>query len=139
MATERVAIVGSREYPDLAAVKAYVRALPGNVVVVTGAWWDSDSIEIVAPTSGVDNAAAYAARARGLVVDLCVANPLLPPDGKRLHRRSAGPRRNRPLVESADRVVAFWDGESKGTADAIAHARKLGKPVEVITPQRRPA
>lgn len=47
--------------------------------------------------------------------------------------RSAGIRRNRQMCVSADILVAFWDGESRGTAFTIGFMRSLGKPVHVYT------
>lgn len=38
--------------------------------------------------------------------------------------KSAGPKRNSDMVNHADAVVAFWDGQSKGTEDTIKKARK---------------
>jgi hypothetical protein len=38
------------------------------------------------------------------------------------------------IVESADLVIAFWDGNSCGTRSALAHADKVGVPVEVHHP-----
>ena len=45
--------------------------------------------------------------------------------------KSAGPIRNRKMAESADYVICFWDGKSRGTASMINYAKKLGKPVRV--------
>lgn len=45
--------------------------------------------------------------------------------------------RNKQIVDNADEMVAFWDGESHGTEDAIRFARKKGKPVTVIEPDER--
>lgn len=124
---ERVAIVGSR--PPLATVmskaawhalldrvEACVEALPIDTVVVTGM------------ARGVDVCAANAADERGmLVVEVPVKRGLWNRVGKR-----AGFARNAVIAELCTRMVAFWDGESRGTAHAIECARKLGKPVEVI-------
>jgi len=41
--------------------------------------------------------------------------------------RGAGPVRNKQIVEYADKVIAFWDGESKGTKSSIDLAEKSGK------------
>ena len=46
--------------------------------------------------------------------------------------RAAGPIRNRDIVGYAERVVAFWDGESRGTKNAIDLAKKQGKEVSII-------
>jgi len=39
--------------------------------------------------------------------------------------------RNKLIVDSADFVIAFWDGESKGTKSVIEYCKKQGKPHEV--------
>lgn len=75
--------------------------------------------------SGVDTAAADAARARGL--DVIVFQPMWGVYGK-----SAGYKRNIQIVEASDRVVAFWDGTSKGTQHSINIAKEKNKPVEII-------
>lgn len=46
--------------------------------------------------------------------------------------KSAGPIRNKKMVEDADIIVAFWDGESKGTKMTIDYAKEKGKPVYVV-------
>ena len=108
----RIAIVGSRDYPRLDLVARYVAALPDGTVVVSGG------------ARGVDSVAAGAARARGLEV----AEHL--PDWK-TYGRAAGMVRNKAIVRDADRVAAFWDGVSGGTANTIDITRRAGKPVEV--------
>lgn len=44
----------------------------------------------------------------------------------------AGLVRNKQIVAQADRIFAFWDGESRGTQHVIRYARKLRKPLEVV-------
>lgn len=39
--------------------------------------------------------------------------------------------RNREIVSLADKIIAIWDGKSKGTESTIKYARKMGKPIEV--------
>jgi hypothetical protein len=41
--------------------------------------------------------------------------------------------RNHQIVDAAEQIVAFWDGESRGTAHSLAYARKKGKPVRIVT------
>jgi len=43
--------------------------------------------------------------------------------------------RDRWVLERADHVVALWSGVEGGTAQAVAHARALGKPVENLWPE----
>jgi len=40
--------------------------------------------------------------------------------------------RNREIVDYADKIIAFWDGSSRGTLPVIKYAEKTGKPCEVI-------
>lgn len=126
---EKVAIVGSRAERDAdghlteaswarrAAVFAYVAALAEKdrtIVIVSGG------------ADGVDNWAADAACKYGLTIHI------KRPDWDK-HGRRAGMMRNAEIISSCDRLVAFWDGASKGTADSIEKARKANKPVEIIT------
>lgn len=111
---ERVAIIGSRGFPNLGLVRQCVQSLPANTEVVSGGAY------------GVDAVAADEAASRGLAVRV------FPADWRRYGRR-AGPLRNRTIVEYADRIIAFWDGTSRGTANVIALAQALGKPCEIAT------
>ena len=46
--------------------------------------------------------------------------------------KSAGYRRNEEMAQVADGLVAFWDGESKGTKHMIDRMTALGKPVKIV-------
>jgi len=46
--------------------------------------------------------------------------------------KSAGHRRNPDIIAPADYVVAFYDGESSGTAGGIEYAKKREKKLKVI-------
>jgi hypothetical protein len=109
----KVAIVGSRDYQHPQKVRDYVAKLPAATIVVTGG------------ARGVDRVAEAAATACGLQVLIFSA------DWAR-HKKLAGFIRNSKIVDASDRVVAFWDGASHGTADTVEKARIAGKPVEVI-------
>lgn len=50
------------------------------------------------------------------------------------HGKSAGYIRNKQIVDAADEVVAFWDGESKGTQHTITITEEQGKPLHVYKP-----
>jgi hypothetical protein len=127
--SERVAIVGSRppkgansDYDTLHAwseqlwtlVKSHVEALPLDTVIISGG------------ARGADRMAVSAARDRGM---RCVEYL---PDWNRLGK-AAGAKRNQQIVDDCDRVIAFWDGYSKGTAITIDMARRAGKPVEIVS------
>jgi len=109
----RIAIVGSREYHDPEAVTACVSSFPPDTVIVSGG------------ARGVDTWAEQAAHACGLQVD--IKRPNWDAYGK-----GAGFIRNVDIVRSADKVIAFWDGKSKGTAHSIRVARQLGKELETV-------
>lgn len=115
----KVAIVGSRTYPDRKQVIEYVDSLPRDTIVVSGG----------AP--GVDTWAEEAARYRGLgVLIFCVP--------KGVHLKApfavAAKARNTKIIEHADWVVAFWDGHSNGTRDSISKVVKMRKPYAIFTP-----
>jgi hypothetical protein len=40
--------------------------------------------------------------------------------------------RNKEIVDAAERVIAFWDGKSRGTAYTLKYAKSKGKEVKVI-------
>ncbi len=45
--------------------------------------------------------------------------------------KSAGPKRNREMVITADCVIAFWDGKSRGTKSLIEYAKQYEKPIRI--------
>lgn len=46
--------------------------------------------------------------------------------------RAAPIVRNKKIVDYADKIIVFWNGESKGTLSVINYAKKIGKTVEVV-------
>lgn len=46
--------------------------------------------------------------------------------------KSAGPIRNRLIVERSDVIIAFWDNKSKGTKSTIDLCKELNKPYYVV-------
>jgi predicted Rossmann fold nucleotide-binding protein DprA/Smf involved in DNA uptake len=109
----KIAVVGSRTYPNLAEVRQFVWEQDRNTVIVSGG------------ASGVDSAAIHEARRLGMEYEVHL------PDWN-VHGRSAGIIRNRAIVDSANGVVAFWDGKSRGTKFTIDYARERGKLLRVF-------
>jgi predicted Rossmann fold nucleotide-binding protein DprA/Smf involved in DNA uptake len=113
---ERVAVVGSREYPIMRMVEAYLMALPDHTIVITGG------------ARGVDREAERVARLRQMMV------VVIKPDYLK-HGPRAPLERNRTIAQTCSRMVAFWDGKSSGTAHVVSLAKQLGKPVMLIRPE----
>ncbi len=107
----KIAVIGSRNlFPSEEKIKEYI----------------SDADEIVSGgAKGVDTCAGYHAKKHGL--KLTVFLPKF-----EIYGRAAPIMRNKEIVDYADKVVAFWDGKSKGTLSVIKYAEKKNKNVEVI-------
>lgn len=60
-----------------------------------------------------------------------IASYLFPAEWDK-YGKSAGFRRNHQMAEFADGLLAFWDGESRGTKHMINIMRQLGKPVQIV-------
>lgn len=107
----KFAVIGSRTFADVELLERTLDQLRFTCLVSGGA-------------QGADRLAESYARARGIPVEI------FKPDWRM--GRGAGPTRNGQIIEACDQVVAFWDGASKGTKDAIAKARTKGRPVVVV-------
>ena len=105
----KIAIVGSRK---VKAVGIEELVSPGDEIVSGGA-------------KGVDTQAAEYALKNGLKLTV-----LLPRYDR--YGRAAPLIRNREIVDYADKIIAFWDGSSKGTLSVIRYAEKTGKPCHIV-------
>ena len=74
---------------------------------------------------GIDSQAAEYAREKSIPLTEFL------PDYAR-YRRGAPLKRNEQIAQYSDAVLAFWDGESKGSAYTISLFEKLGKKTIVI-------
>lgn len=92
----------------------FIHGLSPGTIIVTGA-----------AKSGADNWARQKALREGLDVYDAPAN-------WEFLKSAAGFRRNPLVVAIADKVLAVWDGESKGTAHTINCAITQGVPVRII-------
>ena len=105
----KIAIVGSR---NIIATNIGNYVLENDEIVSGGA-------------TGVDSCAAEYAKAHGLKLTV-----FLPQYAR--YGRAAPIIRNKEIVAYADKIIAFWNGTSKGTLAVIEYARKTGKPCEII-------
>ena len=49
-----------------------------------------------------------------------------------LYGRAAPIVRNKKIVDLADKIIVFWDGQSKGSLSVIKYAEKIGKECKVV-------
>ena len=106
----KLAIIGSRTIKNI-DIEKYI---PENVCeIVSGG------------AVGVDTCAAEYARAHGIKLV-----EFLPQ--YELYGRGAPIIRNKKIVDYADRVLVFWNGNSKGTLSVISYAQKIGKICDIV-------
>ena len=105
----KIAIVGSRD-----------------IIVADIGKYVSDGDEIVSGGAvGVDRCASEYAKKHGMKLTVFL------PQYTR-YGRAAPIVRNKEIVDYSDRIVVFWNGESKGAQSVIQYAERRGKPCEVI-------
>lgn len=109
-------VTGSRSFPNPEFVERYVSWQRGDILVVGKC------------PRGVDLWAEKAALDNGM--------PVIPypADWDGPWGKLAGKARNVEMVVVGDKVTAFWDGWSNGTAHAIAMAAAAGKLGRVVLP-----
>ncbi len=107
----KIAVIGSRNlFPSEEKIKEYVS---GADEIVSGG------------ARGADSCAADYAKKHEL--KLSVFLPKF-----EIYGRAAPIVRNKEIVDYADKVVAFWDGKSKGTLSVIKYAKKKNKNIEIV-------
>ena len=109
----KLAVIGSRSINDYILVRNILMKIDGIDEIVSGG------------ADGVDSLAKLYAHNNNIKLTV-----FYPDWGK--YGRSAGYKRNRQIVDYADRVLAFWDGESVGTTHSFKLAKDMGKPIEII-------
>ena len=108
-----VLVCGSRTWRDADRIRFKLRELPRGTVIIHGG------------ARGADRIAAEIAHALGLE-----ERPYLPDWDT--HGKRAGMVRNVAMLDAnPDKVLAFWDGASTGTAHTIKGARERGIPVDI--------
>ena len=105
----KVAIIGSRKL----FVKDFQEYIP------------KETTEIVSGgAKGIDTCAAMYAKEKGLKLTEFLPN-------YDLFGRGAPLKRNDQIIDYADVVIAFWDGESRGTSYVIKQCEQKGKKCEI--------
>ena len=114
----RVIIAGSRSFSNYELLKEHCLSLlqekrrTHRVIIVSG------------HARGTDTMGERFAKEHGLPCEYYPAN-------WQIHGRAAGPIRNKEMANNADALIAFWDGQSRGTLSMINLARKMGLQVAI--------
>lgn len=114
----KLAIIGSRNFNDFTALYAAAEAIGASCIISGGA-------------KGTDTLAEKYAEARCIPIKIFL--PKFKTDKSVPYHPKWFLERNKEIVTSADTVLAFWDGKSKGTSFTIKYAIKIGKPIKVVT------
>jgi len=115
----RVIIAGGRTFADYDLVKEKCfsflkdKMLADNVIIVSGG------------AKGADALGERFAKEHNLRIEVH------PADWNK-HGKAAGPIRNAEMADVADALIAFWDGESRGTKSMIELARLKGLSVRCV-------
>ena len=113
---KRVIIAGGRDFNNYKELKKYCDKMLSKI---------SHKVEIVSGGArGADRLGEKYAKEKGYKTYLYSAD-------WESYGKSAGVIRNEQMAEFADLLIAFWDGESKGTANMIGLAKGYGLGIRV--------
>ena len=123
----RIIIAGGRNFRDYELMKFKMDKILSNV---------NEPIEIVSGgqcSKDVDTGELYGADYLGEQYANEKGYSLMRFPAKwKLHGKAAGMIRNGQMAKYATHLVAFWDGESKGTENMISLARKHNLNIRVV-------
>ena len=138
----RVIVCGTRDWEDQLAVSlalgeeliksraATIRSGSPPLTVRHGACYPSKDKDGNRPLRSADWLAEL------WCLDCAIKSEPMPADWNK-YGCSAGPRRNAEMAKAgADLCIAFWDGNSKGTADMIRRAVQCGIEVRIVPKAR---
>lgn len=114
--TFRVIIAGGREFDDYPLLEKTMDNLLSNIKV--------DIVIVCGMARGADSLGEKYAKSKGYQIDYYPAN-------WDLYGKRAGYIRNEQMAKNADALVAFWDGQSRGTKHMIDLACKYNLKVRV--------
>ena len=110
----KIGIVGSRNFKDYNILSEKLEHIKPEIKVV-----------ISGGAPGADRLAEKWAKEHGKSLTVYPADWLT-------YGKSAGYIRNADIVKNSDKIIAFWDGESKGTKHTINLCKKNNKECEVV-------
>jgi hypothetical protein len=110
----KIAIIGSRGFNDYHRLNDVLNPVKSKIsLIVSGG------------ARGADSLAEKFAKENNIPTQIFL------PDWDK-HEKKAGFLRNVDIILAADVVIAFWDGQSKGTYNGIELAKKHNKPFKII-------
>ena len=109
----KIGVVGSRDFDDYKKLEKELNKIEGITVIVSGGAKGADTL------------------AREFAEKNDIKLTEFKPDYEQ-YGRGAPIRRNKEIVEYSDQIIAFWDGESKGTKNTIDIAERENKRVTII-------
>ena len=109
----KIGVVGSRDFDDYKKLEKELNKIEGITEIVSGSAKGADTL------------------AREFAEKNDIKLTEFKPDYEQYGRR-APIRRNKKIVEYSDQIIAFWDGESRGTKNTIDIAEKQDKPITII-------
>ena len=118
----KLIVAGSRNYNDYSEFKKLIDDNIRRILKVNNA---SDIEFVSGGCRGVDKMGEKYAEENGMNVKVFEA------DWKK-YGKSAGPIRNSEMADYGDALIAFFNGESKGTLDMINKAKKKKMPITII-------
>ena len=118
----RIFAGGSRTIGDRGVIDSKIKALPRSAVILTSR------------AHGASAAIRDATVRLGLRLEVWTAMTDRYPTAE-----DAYFARDEEMIRSADLVLAFWDGESAGTAHELTYARRLSKPIDLVLAKRSPS
>lgn len=117
----RLAIIGSRTFANYNFAEMWIDSMlnftcdrdAGIEVIISGG------------ASGADTLAEKYADKHNIEKEIYL------PDWYRFGKQAAFIR-NKQIIDNCDMVLAFWDGQSKGTKDSIVRAKLAKKPTFIV-------
>ena len=122
----RVIIAGTRDFSDYQLLRDKCDA------ILSAKRQDSNIIIVSGTARGADRLGERYARERGFQLRRFPADWLN-------DEKKAGPIRNAKMADNADALIAFWDGQSRGTKNMIETAKMKGLEIRTINTNRSQA
>ena len=115
----RVIIAGTRTFDNYELLRDKCDA------ILSAKRQDSNIVVVSGTARGADRLGERYARERGYEIRQFPADWLN-------DEKKAGPIRNAKMADNADALIAFWDGQSRGTKNMIETAKKKELAVKIM-------